>query len=405
MHHVGRPDGQVSTITLHVPESDAMALPLRILSPRAGACAAMLLTLLVGAATATGSTLEDQLEGTRQDARRIRQQQGAVDRRQQQLLASVEEYDARIRELDAPLDDLTTQLDELQGEIAARHERITTLRRDYARQARAIARLDLEHRAAQDVLAERLAAAYRDGDPQALEVLAGSRSIDEMFERSDALERVMAGDRDVISRIRRTQRTMRLKRAGNFQRRARIGNEIDALDQDRAEIDRRRDEVSQRQSELRAVQADRDAALGQLATREAQLATSLVAAGRQVGALRTQIREREAAADQLVRGDVDGLDPVLLSRLGAVAQSLGQPVEVISGFRSRSEQQSLYSRFLSGLGNLAAPPGASRHESGRAADVYVGGTALQNVSGGAAAAQAAGLAFTVGGEPWHVEAV
>lgn len=107
----------------------------------------------------------------------------------------------------------------------------------------------------------------------------------------------------------------------------------------------------------------------------------------------------------MLRGDVDGLDPSLAASLERVAEQIGQPLEIVSGFRSRAEQEDLYNKFLNGTGNLAAPPGTSRHESGRAADVYVAGTALQNVPGAAQAAQSVGLTFPVGGEPWHVEPV
>lgn len=105
----------------------------------------------------------------------------------------------------------------------------------------------------------------------------------------------------------------------------------------------------------------------------------------------------------MLRGDLTGLDPQLAAGLERVARQLGQPLEIVSGHRSREEQSELYQRYLNGTGNLAAPPGSSHHETGRAADVYVNGTALASFDGGSAAASAAGLGFPVPGEPWHVE--
>lgn len=110
-----------------------------------------------------------------------------------------------------------------------------------------------------------------------------------------------------------------------------------------------------------------------------------------------------AAGPSRLTGDTSGLNDTLRAALEQVAQQLGQPVEVKSGFRSRAEQAELYQRYLNGTGNLAAPPGSSNHESGNAADVYVNGVALANAPGGRAAATAAGLGFPVGGEPWHTE--
>ncbi len=106
---------------------------------------------------------------------------------------------------------------------------------------------------------------------------------------------------------------------------------------------------------------------------------------------------------QWLDGDISGLKPELVSRLIAAAKKLGGRISVTSGFRSRAEQQRLYDLYRSGQGNLAAAPGTSKHESGAAADVQFNGSSLGSTAEGRAAAQAAGLAFTVSGEPWHVE--
>jgi hypothetical protein len=107
----------------------------------------------------------------------------------------------------------------------------------------------------------------------------------------------------------------------------------------------------------------------------------------------------------LLEGDMAGIHPELIRRLDAVAVSLDREVEVLSGWRTRHEQESLYQRYQAGTGNLAAVPGTSLHESGRAADVYVDGVALADVEGARAAAAAVGLHFPVAGEAWHVEMV
>ena len=104
-------------------------------------------------------------------------------------------------------------------------------------------------------------------------------------------------------------------------------------------------------------------------------------------------------------GDLAGVAPIVADRLEVVARSLGEPIEVISGWRSTHEQNDLYRRYLAGAGNLAAPPGLSKHEKGLAADVYVDGVALANVDGALEAARSAGLHFPVPGEPWHAELV
>lgn len=111
----------------------------------------------------------------------------------------------------------------------------------------------------------------------------------------------------------------------------------------------------------------------------------------------------EDTGSGLLVGDLTGVHPELIRRLDALAVATGREIEVISGWRTRHEQEGLYQSFLSGAGNLAAVPGTSNHESGRAADVYIDGVALASVEGVSEQAAALGLHFPVSGEAWHVE--
>lgn len=71
-------------------------------------------------------------------------------------------------------------------------------------------------------------------------------------------------------------------------------------------------------------------------------------------------------------GGIHGLTPqagAALQRLNAAyRQRFGTDLTVNSGGRSRAEQARAYANYLAGRGNLAAPPGHSVHESGRAVD-------------------------------------
>lgn len=93
----------------------------------------------------------------------------------------------------------------------------------------------------------------------------------------------------------------------------------------------------------------------------------------------------------------------------AYQQRWGTPLVVNSGGRSREEQARAYQAYLEGRGNLAAPPGHSVHESGRAADF--GGAILNAGSAQHIWLQqnAARFGWTWTGknfsqfEPWHWE--
>lgn len=71
---------------------------------------------------------------------------------------------------------------------------------------------------------------------------------------------------------------------------------------------------------------------------------------------------------------VGGADQALQAMNAAFRNQFGYDLKVNSGGRTRAEQQAAYDRYLRG-GNLAAKPGHSVHESGRAVDF---GGAIQN---------------------------
>jgi hypothetical protein len=98
-------------------------------------------------------------------------------------------------------------------------------------------------------------------------------------------------------------------------------------------------------------------------------------------------------------GDLDS-NPALLQRLEALAAQRGEHFNVTSGLRTLAEQQ----RLWDGRGSNPFPvarPGTSRHESGNAADVTIGGRPIQQVIG-AAELRAAGL-NPLAGDAVHVE--
>lgn len=69
---------------------------------------------------------------------------------------------------------------------------------------------------------------------------------------------------------------------------------------------------------------------------------------------------------------------------------------VNSSTRSREQQQKLYDAYLAGTGNLAARPGTSLHEKGRAIDA-------RGTPSWEAAMVREGWRRTVSSEPWHWE--
>ncbi|HEX5062621.1 MAG TPA: M15 family metallopeptidase [Kofleriaceae bacterium] len=88
----------------------------------------------------------------------------------------------------------------------------------------------------------------------------------------------------------------------------------------------------------------------------------------------------------------------------AAAADAGVELGLASGFRTAEEQRELYRAWRKGVGNKAARPGRSNHQSGRALDIAGVGApgALAWLEANAASF---GFTRTVKNEPWHWEYV
>lgn len=85
----------------------------------------------------------------------------------------------------------------------------------------------------------------------------------------------------------------------------------------------------------------------------------------------------------------------------AAAARDGVNIRIRSGFRSNAEQAELYRRYQNGTGNLAAPPGHSNHQNGRALDLNTEDSSVLNWLN--RNGSRFGFARTVPSEPWHWE--
>lgn len=95
----------------------------------------------------------------------------------------------------------------------------------------------------------------------------------------------------------------------------------------------------------------------------------------------------------------EGVDPTVAFRAQALINASGGRIYLVSGHRTREEQQVLYNRYRQGRGPVAAKPGNSQHEHGRAID-FGGDKQLL-----ARLAPQFGFERTVPSEDWHYELV
>lgn len=92
---------------------------------------------------------------------------------------------------------------------------------------------------------------------------------------------------------------------------------------------------------------------------------------------------------------------VAFRAMARAAAKAGLSLRIRSGFRSHAKQQRLYKDYVRGHGHLAARPGYSNHESGRALDIYI--TDYRVYEWLKQHAADFGFHRTVPGEAWHWE--
>jgi LAS superfamily LD-carboxypeptidase LdcB len=111
---------------------------------------------------------------------------------------------------------------------------------------------------------------------------------------------------------------------------------------------------------------------------------------------------------ELEVADVDGVSvEVTTARAFIVmrdaAAEAGVYLQAWSGFRSQEKQAALYEAWKAGVGNPAAKPGYSNHQSGRALDINLLGVPRETYAWLKKNASRYGFRRTVASEPWHWE--
>jgi len=81
---------------------------------------------------------------------------------------------------------------------------------------------------------------------------------------------------------------------------------------------------------------------------------------------RTRIRLVEVSGVELEASTARAFEA-----MAAAARKKGLELGIRSGFRSHEEQKQLYRDYQRGWGHLAARPGYSNHQSGKAVDIFI----------------------------------
>ena len=127
-------------------------------------------------------------------------------RKQEQALRSaVDDYTSRIRALESRVGDVSLRLQTLEQDLALHQKRLDALNSLFHLQTDRLTTLRSEYGKSLEVLNTRLVDIYESDDPTTLDILFGSRSIQDAIDRVQALNDINAQDRAVSSAVSRAK--------------------------------------------------------------------------------------------------------------------------------------------------------------------------------------------------------
>ena len=133
------------------------------------------------------ATLQNKLTGQRAQERALRSQ--------------VDGYTARIRALESRVGDVSLKLQTLEEDLSLHQKRLDALNALFHVQSDRLTTLRAEFQRSVEVLNRRLVDIYESDDPTTLDILFGSRSVQDAIDRVQALNEINAQDRAVSAEV------------------------------------------------------------------------------------------------------------------------------------------------------------------------------------------------------------
>lgn len=236
---------------------------------------ALALTLAVVGVSHAATSGSPGLEHRAEDARN----RAAEARRQERTLAGdIGAQSERIDGVEADISSLRRELAQLEAQLGQSRSRLRALEDEPAEKARTLTRGREQFAIAQTHLSRRLVEIYTSDEPDALTVVLGAQSLDEMIDLLDVQSRVLENDADMVGQIDAL-------RVRVTQERARTS---ELCKKQAAETVRIESHTNERRSTMAGLVARRDS-----------LAALRSARHRSLASVQVQRREWEAQADAL----------------------------------------------------------------------------------------------------------
>ena len=188
--------------------------------------------------------------------------------REASIRAEVAGYSTQIRDLTIRVGDVSAQLGPLEHDLALRRTRLQRLDAIFRLQTKRLRILRRQHALALRRLDDRLVQLYEQSDPDTLSLLFTSKSVSDLLDRVDYLQRIASGDRRIADAVGAAKQRMRAQRAETRATRKRHRQELRVVALRTAEARALRDRLVGSRSALAGSKAAREDTLASLTAAE-----------------------------------------------------------------------------------------------------------------------------------------
>jgi murein DD-endopeptidase MepM/ murein hydrolase activator NlpD len=261
-----------------------------------------LLTILLGLTAylalpmpGLSSSLQDRIDEKKEAIEQARGKEGV-------LTTEISRYSARIQTLRADISELQSRQDTIQVELDAKQAELDQIRNDLQISQDRLTRLTARLAHDRDLLAEQLVALYKDDQPDMVTVVLEADGFTDLLDRSEYIDRITEQNNEIVTRVRDTQREVKIETERLEDLEARAQAATDAIRVKRDEIAGAKQTLVTRQVDLEQARGVKNDALsriksvrheheGDLADLEAKLQSQLQTASAGVSVPGTPIKQ------------------------------------------------------------------------------------------------------------------
>jgi murein DD-endopeptidase MepM/ murein hydrolase activator NlpD len=187
------------------------------------------------------------------------------------LTTTISSFNNRIRGLQGQIRALQQRQNNLQETLVSKQAELATTQNQLEKARNRLANLKVYLGKAEKVLAQRLVAMYKDGEPDALTVILNAHGFADLLERADFLQRITDQDNQIISRVRilKTAATKQTTQLAVLQKRQ--ADAARTIEQQRNQVAAVKGQLVSTRSDLQGARDQRRAVLAHVVSSRKQL--------------------------------------------------------------------------------------------------------------------------------------